>query len=77
MTKQETIEEITRRLVEFYHPVRIYLLVPKPGVTPARTAISIFVWSCLTMRRRASTATAAYMGGFGAWRLPWMSFESL
>ena len=25
MTKQETIEEITRRLVEFYHPVRIYL----------------------------------------------------
>ena len=25
MTKQETIEEITRRLVDFYHPVRIYL----------------------------------------------------
>jgi hypothetical protein len=25
MTKQETIAEITRRLVEFYHPVRIYL----------------------------------------------------
>ncbi|MGO9261915.1 MAG: nucleotidyltransferase domain-containing protein [Bryobacteraceae bacterium] len=25
MTKQETIEEITRRLVEFYRPVRIYL----------------------------------------------------
>jgi uncharacterized protein len=25
MTKQETIEEITRRLVEFYQPVRIYL----------------------------------------------------
>ena len=24
-TKQEAIEEITRRLVEFYHPVRIYL----------------------------------------------------
>jgi predicted nucleotidyltransferase len=25
MTKQETIQEITRRLVEFYRPVRIYL----------------------------------------------------
>ena len=25
MTKQETIEEITRRLVDFYQPVRIYL----------------------------------------------------
>ena len=25
MTKQETIEEITRRLIEFYQPVRIYL----------------------------------------------------
>lgn len=25
MAKQETIDEITRRLVEFYHPVRIYL----------------------------------------------------
>jgi predicted nucleotidyltransferase len=25
MTKQETIDEITRRLVDFYHPVRIYL----------------------------------------------------
>jgi predicted nucleotidyltransferase len=25
MTKQETIGEITRRLVEFYRPVRIYL----------------------------------------------------
>jgi predicted nucleotidyltransferase len=25
MTKQETIAEITRRLVEFYSPVRIYL----------------------------------------------------
>jgi uncharacterized protein len=25
MTKQETIEEVTRRLVEFYQPVRIYL----------------------------------------------------
>jgi len=25
MTKQETIEEITRRLIEFYHPLRIYL----------------------------------------------------
>ena len=25
MTKQETIKEIIRRLVEFYHPVRIYL----------------------------------------------------
>jgi predicted nucleotidyltransferase len=25
MTKQEKIEEITRRLIEFYHPVRIYL----------------------------------------------------
>jgi predicted nucleotidyltransferase len=25
MTKQETIEEITRRLVDFYRPVRIYL----------------------------------------------------
>ena len=25
LTKQEAIEEITRRLVEFYHPVRIYL----------------------------------------------------
>lgn len=25
MKKQETIEEITKRLVEFYHPVRIYL----------------------------------------------------
>ena len=25
MTRQETIEEITRRLVEFYQPVRIYL----------------------------------------------------
>jgi predicted nucleotidyltransferase len=25
MTKQETIDEITRRLVEFYQPVRIYL----------------------------------------------------
>jgi predicted nucleotidyltransferase len=25
VTKQETIEEITRRLVEFYQPVRIYL----------------------------------------------------
>jgi predicted nucleotidyltransferase len=25
MTKQETIEEITRRLVEFYRPVRVYL----------------------------------------------------
>ncbi len=25
MTKQETIDEITRRLIDFYHPVRIYL----------------------------------------------------
>ena len=25
MTKLETINEITRRLVEYYHPVRIYL----------------------------------------------------
>jgi uncharacterized protein len=25
LTKHEAIEEITRRLVEFYHPVRIYL----------------------------------------------------
>ena len=25
MTRQETIAEITRRLVEFYQPVRIYL----------------------------------------------------
>ena len=25
MARQEKIEEITRRLVEFYHPVRIYL----------------------------------------------------
>jgi predicted nucleotidyltransferase len=25
LTKQETIDEITRRLVEFYRPVRIYL----------------------------------------------------
>ena len=25
MTKQETIGEITRRLVEFYRPVRVYL----------------------------------------------------
>ena len=25
VTTQETIEEITRRLVDFYHPVRIYL----------------------------------------------------
>ena len=25
MTKQETIDEITRRLVEFYQPVRLYL----------------------------------------------------
>ena len=25
MTKQETIDEITQRLVEFYQPVRIYL----------------------------------------------------
>ena len=25
MTKQETIDEITRRLVEYYRPVRIYL----------------------------------------------------
>jgi predicted nucleotidyltransferase len=25
MTRQETIDEITRRLVEFYRPVRIYL----------------------------------------------------
>jgi predicted nucleotidyltransferase len=25
MTKQETIEEVTRRLIDFYRPVRIYL----------------------------------------------------
>lgn len=25
MTKQETIDEITRRLIDFYQPVRIYL----------------------------------------------------
>jgi predicted nucleotidyltransferase len=25
MTRQDTIEEVTRRLVEFYQPVRIYL----------------------------------------------------
>ena len=25
LTKQEAIDEITRRLVEFYRPVRIYL----------------------------------------------------
>jgi predicted nucleotidyltransferase len=25
MTKQESIDEITRRLIEFYQPVRIYL----------------------------------------------------
>jgi predicted nucleotidyltransferase len=25
MKKQETIEEITKRLVDFYHPLRIYL----------------------------------------------------
>ena len=25
LTKQETIDEITRRLVDFYHPLRIYL----------------------------------------------------
>src|ERR1035438_10312 len=25
LTKQEVIEEITRRLVDFYHPVRVYL----------------------------------------------------
>lgn len=25
MTRQETIDEITRRLVEFYRPVRLYL----------------------------------------------------
>ena len=25
MTRQETIEEITRRLVEYFHPERIYL----------------------------------------------------
>src|ERR1017187_1330983 len=25
MTRQETIDEITRRLVEFYQPVRLYL----------------------------------------------------
>lgn len=25
LTKQEIIEEITRRLVDYYHPVRIYL----------------------------------------------------
>jgi uncharacterized protein len=25
MTKQETIEEITRRLVDYFHPERIYL----------------------------------------------------
>jgi predicted nucleotidyltransferase len=25
MTKEETIEEITRRLIEFYQPVRVYL----------------------------------------------------
>ena len=42
MTKQETIEEITRRLVEFYQPVRIYLFGSEARVTPARTATSIF-----------------------------------
>jgi uncharacterized protein len=25
MTKEETIEEVTRRLIEFYRPVRVYL----------------------------------------------------
>jgi predicted nucleotidyltransferase len=25
LTRQEVIEEMTRRLVDFYHPVRIYL----------------------------------------------------
>jgi hypothetical protein len=54
--KDEAIAEITRRLVEFYHPLRIYLSVLRRGVTPAPTATWIFWWSYrMTSARSAST----------------------
>jgi predicted nucleotidyltransferase len=39
LTKQEVIEEMTRRLVEYYHPVRIYLFGSEARAKRARTAI--------------------------------------
>jgi len=52
MTKPEIIAEATRRLVEFYNPLRIYLFAQKPEAKPARIATSIS-WSSSPTKRGA------------------------
>ena len=47
---QEVIAEITRRLVEFYQPARIYLFGSTAHGNPGRTAIWIS-WSSVSVRR--------------------------
>ena len=66
MTQEQAIAEITRRLVDYYHPEPSLCSARPPAVTAARTAISISVWSCLTMRPRVSTGQA-YTGPYGTW----------
>ena len=69
MTKQETIDEITRRLVDFYRPVRIYLFgsVARAGATrPALAGISapadIIPWRLTDFDQRATWVKASLPG---------------
>jgi len=74
MTKQEMIEEITRRLVDFYLPVRIYLFGSEArGESGPDSDLDFCV--VRTTRRKASTGTGAFISVFGVCRLRWMPFR--
>jgi hypothetical protein len=63
---QETIREITGRLIDFYRPVRIICSDRRRGAIPGRTAILTSASFCRKMLPRVFTATGVFTGTFGA-----------
>lgn len=69
MTREQAIEEITRRLADYYHPERIYLFGSAAAVMAVLTAILTSAWSCRTMPRRGCTGQV-YIARYGMWGPP-------
>ena len=73
LAKQEAIAEITRRLVEFYSPVRIYLFGSAARGDDGPDSDLDFLVVLPTTRLAACTATAPSITASGISKPQWMS----
>ena len=69
MTRDETVDEVVRRLVEHYRPERIYLFGSSARVTPAPRAIWTSLLFCQIRRRASGFLTKEYQTTFGIFHL--------